>query len=235
VTRLRVVSPYRPFEPESPAHRLLGPFDWPAALRMLHASVTRQGADFRAITDTATMLPVPTIHLATTATRLMLWILDVSLRYLESDAFDRDTVMVSPDSLVLGDLRPYFAGDLSLLVRSGKKYQKRPLLNAVQWWPIAAKAALIDFYRAACVHAAGLPDNLIRWGADTEALRVLVEPIALGVHVRHGLRVHMIEARSVMQSSTQTHRPTVPIVDFKYLQKLTMAAYFDAVLPVGAR
>lgn len=247
MTPLRVVSPYRPFPPESPAHRKLGSFDWIGALRMLRTSVEQQpGHAFAAITDTDTVLPVPAIPLPTTASRLMIWILEVSLRYLESDAFDQDSVMVSPDSLVLGDLRPYFAGDLTILVRSDPDYAKRPILNAVQWWPLAAKARLIAFYAAALERAQQLPESLIRWGADTVALRQLLEPLALGVHERHGLCVNFVEARTVMEpcSSTTLARlqggrpvvPHLPIVDFKYLTKRHMAAYFDAVLaPVAAR
>lgn len=243
---LRIVSPYRPFPAESPAHQLLGPFDWVAALTMLQASVERRGDRFLALTDAATVLPVPAVNLPTVSTRLMLWILEVSLRYLESDAFDQDSVMVSPDSLVMRDLRPYFKGDLTLLVRSSDRFSKRPILNAVQWWPVASKAKLIAFYRQALELAPTLPDTVITWGADSEALRRLVAPIALGVQARAGLQVSMVEARSVMESlTTSTIRRiekgfpvqvTAPITDFKYLRKLHMSAYFNAVMaPAGAR
>lgn len=232
MTRLRVVSPYRPFAPESSAHRLLGPFDWVGALRMLQASVERHGYDFAAITDTTTALSVPSIALPTTATRLMLWILDVSVRYLESEAFDRDSVMVSPDSLVMGDLRPYFAGDLSILVRTHRKYTNRPILNGAQWWPVRSKDKLIGFYRETLAIAQQLPENLITWGADSESLRMMLEPVAVGVHHRHGLQVSMLEARSVMVPSPHSRRPvSAPIIDFKYLRKQSMATYFDAVMP----
>jgi hypothetical protein len=199
---------------------------------MLQTSVERQGAEFCAITDLATSLPVPTIHLPTTASRLMLWILDVSLRYLESEAFDCDTVLVSPDALVMGDLRPYFAGDVSILVRATPRYEKRPILNAVQWWPVASKQKLIRFYRDTLAVAERLPDNVIKWGADCEAIRLMLEPIALGTHARHGLTVSMLDARALMTSvaAVKRPRPTTPVVDFKYLGKHVMADYFRAVL-----
>jgi hypothetical protein len=74
-TSLRVVSPYRPFVPESQAHQLLGEFDWVAALRMLRVSVTKaMGCDTVAITDVDTDLPGPTFHYETKERRLMLWI-----------------------------------------------------------------------------------------------------------------------------------------------------------------
>ncbi len=236
MTPLRVVSPYRPFAAESPAHQLLGPFDWVGALRMLQATVERQGYTFKAITDGATALPVPAINLPTTATRLMLWILDVSLRYLESDAFDRDTVMVSPDSLVMGNLRPFFGGDLTILVRSSRRFAKRPILNSVQFWPAQSKAKLIAFYQQALAGAERLNENFLTWGADSEALRELIAPIQTGVHERAGIRVSMVEAGLVMDCLTTSTinrlargervSPIAPVVDFKYLRKQHMAAYF---------
>lgn len=239
MTPLRIVSPYRPFAPESPAHQLLGAFDWIGALRMLQTTVVRQGYEFAAITDRATVLPVPTINLPTSATRLMLWILDVSLRYLESDAFDRDTVMVSPDSLVMGDLRRFFAGDLTILVRPARRFTKRPILNSVQCWPVGSKDKLIAFYRQALTGAERLPDNVITWGADSEAIRELVAPIQVGIHSRAGLQVAMVESGRVMESLTTStmHRvergervsPLAPVVDFKYLRKQFMPTYFARV------
>jgi hypothetical protein len=82
---VRVVTPFRPFEPESREHLELGPFDWIGAIGMLRASVERScHCETVAVTDVDTTLPGPTFQYATTHRRLMLWILDVSLRYLES-------------------------------------------------------------------------------------------------------------------------------------------------------
>lgn len=242
MTPMRVVSAYRPFAPESGAHKELGPFDWVGALRMLAASVRRScHCDTVALTDPRTPLPLPAFRYETESTRLMLWILEVSLRYLESADFDRDTVFVSPDTLVLGDLRPFFAGDLTLLVRSAPKYQNRPILNAVQWWPLESRDRLINFYRQALALAQDLPDNCIRWGADSESLRRMIAPLEIGIHHRAGLRVSMREAISVLYSvtgSTRTalaagHAPALnyPVIDFKGLRKRDMRAYFQAVMP----
>ncbi len=238
---MRVVSPYRPFAPESGAHKRLGPFDWVAALRMLADSVERSnGCETMVLTDIRTDVGgLAAFRYATAEPRLMLWILEASLRYLRSEAFDRDTVMVSPDNLVVGDLRHYFAGDLGLLVRSREKYRNRPILNAVQWWPVAAKERLIAFYMAALVVARSLHDNLIRWGADSESLRVLIAPIQIGVYPRAGLDVAMIEAVTVLHSiSNRTVAdlerglrpvvPNVPVIDFKGERKRHMAAFAAA-------
>jgi len=243
-TDIRIVSPYRPFEPESPSHQTLGPFDWIAALRMLAASVRAScGCETVAITDVATALPVPAFRYPTQQSRLMLWILEVSLAYLQSDDFDRDTVFVSPDTLVLRDLRPYFGGDLTVLVRTPKKYHNRPVINAVQWWPVAAKDRLIGFYRTALARAQALPEHTIVWGADSESIRQLLEPIALGIHDRDGLQVSMREASTILISistaimrALDAGRPiprlSVPIADFKGpLRKTYLAAYFEALSP----
>lgn len=241
MTPMRIVSPYRPFEPESPSHRKLGAFDWIEALRMLAASVRQAcSCDTIAVTDVDTTLPVPSFQYATTHRRLMLWIVEVSLAYLESSDFDRDTVFVSPDTIVTADLRPYFAGDLSILVRSARKYTRKPILNAVQWWPVASKDNLIAFYRETLSIATQLPGDLITWGADSECLRRQIDPVMIGLHQRSGLTVHMVEASRVLLSISsgamhaldQRKRVTAgsPIVDFKGpRRKPYMRRYFEAL------
>lgn len=240
--RMRVVSPYKPFPPESVEHVSLGPFDWIAALRMLAVSVTRSNScETFALTDAATPLPVTAFAYPTQQRRLMLWILEVTLAYLDSEDFDCDTVMASPDVLVFGDLRSYFAGDLTVLIRASEGFAARPILNGVQWWPIRSKAKLIAFYRDALALAETLPQSFLRWGADTEPLRQLLAPVVPGRIDRHGLDVSCLHSRAVMRSLTQSlmdtmdagepiEYPRCPVVDFKYLRKRYMAAYFDATI-----
>lgn len=248
MTPLRVVSPYRAQAPESGHHHRLIAFDWPAALAMLAASVTRScGCDTVALTDDATDVgTVPAFRYPTSERRLMLWILEVSLAYVSSPEFDRDTVFVSPDTIVRGDLRPYFAGDVTILVRSGAKYVKKPILNSIQWWPVASRARLVQFYTTVLQVARDLPDNFLRWGADSEAIRRVISPIAIGIHDRAGVRVHQCEARSVLYSIAPTYverlesgrlrlQPPFPIIDFKGQRKLWMARYVAAISGVEAR
>ncbi len=239
---MRVVSPYRPFTPESQAHKLLGPFDWVEALRMLAVSVTRSNhCETIAITDVDTDLPVPAFSYVTTERRLMLWMLEVSLRYLDSPQFDCDTVMVCPDTLIYGDLSPYFRGDLGLIVRSAPKYRERPVLNSCQWWRVDAKDRLVAFFTEALAIAKTLDKKAIQWGADTIPIAQLVAPIEVGLAERHGLQVLQIEQGTVLQSlsTLAIHRvmqgmtipyPEIPICDFRYLRKLKMAAVFQATL-----
>ncbi len=238
--RMKVVSPYRPFAPESGPHQALGAFDWIAALRMLAISVRRTCAcETYALTDVDTSLPVSTIQVQTSERRLMRWILEVSLRYLESSAFDQDTVFISPDTIVMEDLRAYFAGDLGLLVRPASKYKMKPVLNSIQWWPVASREKLIAFYRAALEMATELPSGYLRWGADCEVLKRLIAPVAVGRHMRAGLTVAMYDAHAVLYSITaQTTRrlkaerhawwpPGRPVIDFKGRRKHFMAPFFQ--------
>lgn len=237
---MKLVSPFRPFVPESPAHRKLGPFDWVGALEMLFSSAQlTNGCQTYAITDVDTDLPVSAYHYETTERRLMLWILDVSRCYLESKDFDQDTVMVSPDMLVFQDLRPWFTADLGVLVRSALKYPGKPLLNGVQFWRHAGQDRLVAFYRKALAIAQTLPENSLRWGADTVPLVRLLSPIELGISQRAGLTVSCIDREEVLDSINvgdlepghAPPRPVFAVSDFKGPQrKKLMRAYYDATI-----
>lgn len=242
---MKVVTPYRPFAPESAAHRKLGPFDWLAAIDMLRVSVRLScRCDTYVLTDLDSDVPGPVYRYAALESRLMLWLLEVWLRYLESPAFDQDTVMISPDALVFQDLRSWFRADLGLVVRSGEKYEGRRLLNGVQFWRHAAKDRLIAFYRAAYASAQQMDDALLCWGADTKAISAPLEPLSAGPSVYRGLSIYGIEQVLIMLGISGSDRlrleegksvpwPAVPIADFKYLRKRLMPGYFNAT--IGAR
>ncbi len=239
-TDIRVVSPYRPFEAESQAHQMLGPFDWVGALTMLRVSVERaMDCETAAITDVDTTLPGLTFAYRTTERRLMLWILDVALCYLKSHDFDRDTILLSPDLLVFSDLRPWMGDAFVVLMR--KKFVHHPILNGVQFWPVSQKSALIDFYTRALAIGQTLPEGYQVWGADTEPLRRLLQPLKAGVIEREDLpRTRLIESHEIMQGLTTRQAddlrqgfavpPSVPVVDFRYLRKHAMRAYFEATI-----
>lgn len=235
---MRIVTPYRPFPPESEEHLALGAFDWIGAIGMLRASVERSClCETVTLTDVDTSLPGPVFQYVTTRRRLMLWILEVMLRYLESPDFDQDTVMVSPDILVLGDLGPYFKADLGVIVRSAEKFIAAglPLLNSVQWWRVEAKNRLIAFYRQALDIAETLPEDVIRWGADTEPLLRLLSPLERGLSRRSGLTVSAIDQSEIMTSFTRRMDSQMragvtyhglPLIDFKFLRKHSMREFF---------
>ncbi len=239
---IKVVSPLRPYPWESPAHRKLGPFDWSGALEMMRESVHRAcSCEVYGITDVDTDLPGPTHHYVTTHRRLMVWILEVSLRYLESDDFDRDTIMLSPDLLVFQDLSPLFTGaDLGILVRPEAKFiaRGRPILNACQTWRVVAKRQLVRFFRQALAIAVALPEPFQKWGGDTEPLRQLLLPITSGYAWRSELLVNFITHTDVMRTVgdidlklVRAGRIKLPAVcDFKGRRKLIMAEFYDATI-----
>lgn len=234
---MKVVSAYRPFEPESAAHRKLGAFDWLAALGMLRTSVRGScRCEAYALTDLETPIAGPAHRYDTQEPRLMLWLLEVWLRYLESPDFDDDTVMISPDALVFADLRPWFQADLGVVVRGGKFIEK-PLLNGVQFWAKAAQPRLVAFYRQVCLLARGLSDDAIRWGGDTYPILDMLQPLKAGHMDRAGLSVFGIRHEGFFRCPSEMDarriangRPPAPttIVDFKYLKKRGMAEYFAA-------
>ncbi len=117
-------------------------------------------------------------------------------------------------------------------------YEKRPVINAAQWWPVQSKPYLIGFYTQALDVARRLPHRLIRWGADCEALRVLLDPIEPGLFRRSGLLVRMRPASSVLrtigkQALADLKRdgvlPPQPIADFKYENKAYMPRFYEAL------
>lgn len=231
---LRIVSPYRPFAPESKCHRTIGPFDWVGALQMLSLSVDRaMGCETLAITDVDTDLPMPSLQFATTERRLMLWILEVALCYVRSTHFDRDTIMLSPDLLVFRDLRRWMTDRVVFLMRS--RFPKHPLLNGVQFWPLVQKDRLIAFYEQALAIGRTLDEHWIRWGGDTEPLRRLLAPLAFGHVTRSGVSIRMVEADDILEAVSpgrmrSTAWPSKSIVDFRYIRKRQMRAYFTATL-----
>lgn len=234
---MRIVVPFRPFAPESELHKSLPDFDWLAALQMVVATAARAcKCPVNAITDVDTDLPVSSLKYRTTERRLMLWLLEVICCYVESDDFDRDTVILDVDQLIYGPLKPWFSeADLTVLVRTDEKHRAsgQTLLNGVQWLSYAAKARLGRFYRLVLAGARQMSEASLQWGADTDALRDLLSPIGYGLHGRLGLAVQMLPAAGVLESFSTSHQrkldrgeffgPSVPVLDFRYMRKLAMA------------
>ncbi len=183
----------------------------------------------------------------------MLWYLEICAVYLASSDFDRDTVMLDSDQLIYQDLAPWFRDgvDLTILIRPNLTKLNRqdekdlPILNGVQWWAHAAQDRLVGFYRAALERAQQLPDHRIAWGADTDALCDLLEPLKVGVHQRAGLTVRMVDSADVLHAVSAAQmralrggRPFVPrhaVIDFRARRKYFMHEIFAATLgPVPA-
>ena len=237
---MKIVSPYRQIVPYKRHHVELPAGWWLEALRMLRWSgLNRTQANTYVITDLETELPFKyVLRYDTQETYLMLWIIEVSLMYLESSDFDQDTVLISPDSLVRKDIN-WFDGTFDIAVTSRplkEKYQHHPLLNGLQWWPLASKDKLIELYREALHIARSLPDNEKRWGGDTTPFLKLLGPIVPGLHDRGGYRVKIFTFPTlmeitplVMRKLSEGKRPDadVAVADFKLRSKSNMKTYFE--------
>jgi hypothetical protein len=213
---------------------------------MMSASAARAcRCDVYVLTDVDTNLPFPTFKYATTRRRLMLWYLEIAACYVESDAFDCDTVMLDSDQLVYGDLNRFFAGraDLGLCVREPPKGGPGfPILNGVQFWAYRGKARLGPFFRRLLATAEALPEEHIIWGADTEALKILLSPLERDgrVYARAGITVRMLEADHIIQALATSQlrdldkgrpfRMTRPVLDFRNLRKVHMRRVYEATL-----
>lgn len=244
---MKIVTPYRPFVPESLSHQRMPDFEWPAAIEMLRASAWEScQVETFVLTDCSTKGVGQAHRYVPERKRLMVWLLEVCLAYLESDDFDQDTAMLSPDMLVYSDLRPFFQADLGIVARLSPKFREsgRTLLFGAQFWRHAAKARLVDLYRRALAIADALPEHAQVWGADIEPFQRLISPSSYGTKTFGALSVHFFPEGDVMASTTARDEqrlqageapvPEAPIVDFRYMRKLSMKAYFDATVGVAA-
>ncbi len=192
-------------------------------------------------------MPAPAYRYETVAARLQQWLIEIRLAYLGSGAFDQDTVLISPDTLLMGPVDAGFRRqvDLSILVRAGDRFQGwKQILNTAQWWRRASKDALVGFYAQAAEVGAALPEPYQLWGGDTEALYRLLAPVRVGTVHRAGLRVQMVPAPELFRSLSAVDirqlqagrvpgRPGVPLLDFKYHRKAHMRSAFQALFPAA--
>lgn len=246
---IRIVAPFMPLPIEGGTHRQLAieGFDWDLALSMMVETATEScQCPVHILTDLDTPLHVPALRYATTSRRLMVWAVEVCLRYLESEDFDRNTVMLDVDQLIYGNLRKWFKKpppdvDLGVLVRPYGKHVTEggePLLNGVQFWHHSGRDRLIAFYARCLDVVQQLPEHRIEWGGDTDALRALIEPIEIGIAERSGLTVQMWDANDILESWSSRHLlylnaglvPPVDhhVLDFRAMRKRWMAAMFQA-------
>lgn len=232
-----------PFKPLPRAHRSqkhspekIGEFDWVDALRMLSKSAERFGYPVYAITDSD--LPVPHFKLKTKESNLMLWILEVSLAYIESEYFTEDTAFVCPDSLINNFFPTIDGFDIAVCVRFDDKYVDRPILNSVQLWTFKGRKKLAKFYRQCLEVARKLPGGP-EWGADTIPLEQLLAPLKPGYHHRAGVNVLMFPASQMLRTIHKADIEAVNhgirpretgacVIDFKADRKKHMKAFFNA-------
>lgn len=234
---VKFVTFWRPLPPQRDFH---DGFDWRRAIALLRESVARThgGAEVVVITVPGVRIAAPRHRYRADNHRLMLWLLEAAAQYCERD-LDDDTIMVSPDMLVAGDLTRFF-GDADYAILARPAAAKTPLLNGAQWWRADAAARLASLFRAALSLGERMPKEVIAWGADTAPLVDLLAPVRLGrICERHRLRVRMLPASRVMHSVSQAEaeeatskgwpsdRP--PLLDFKGPRKAWMPAAAKAL------
>jgi len=248
MTGIRLVAPFFRLPAEYAHHKALVDFDWMDAIRMLFDSARRScgPVPMQVITDvTAGDMPMPTLRYVTHHRRLMLWYLEAACCYLESDDFDRDTVMLDSDQLIYGDLAKWFTPEMELGILARELPPKDPngyrILNGVQFWAHRGKTTLAAFYRAALALAQTLPEETIAWGADTVVLERLLDPLQIGwtVH-RAGLRVRFIESKDVLERVTKRQlyqmraggpvQVTRDVSCFRNMRKLHMRDFYRATI-----
>lgn len=246
---MRIVLPFRYFPPESDLHKEFADFDWMQAIRMLtHTAQLSCRCPVEVITDVDTDLPMSTLKYHTIHRRLMLWNLEVCLKYLESPDFDRNTIMMDSDQLIYQDLSSWFIKgvELGVLIRrnSDKPDQWEPrlrCLNGVQFWYHKGKTHLQEFYRRALRTAERLPEDRLVWGADTDAIEIaLGKPLEVGVAYRHSMWIHMINSQEVIGALSDIHTeglasgdvpwPDRPVLDFRWRRKKFMAEFYRATI-----
>ena len=233
---MKIVAPYRPMVSYTSLHIECARhgFDWIESLKMLRASgLARAGIETYAISDVE--LPVPHYRYPSKEQSLMIWMLEVSLSYLESEDFDQDTVLLGADSIVLKPFDMFGGFDIAITSRL-PKFFANPLMNGWQLWPIASKVGLIRLFRMALDIAHGLPDEEKAWGADTKPLIMLLGPIKPGDFIRSGMRVRIFPPPMLMTLTISLMNKMrvgkkvaagATTVDFKALAKLHMREYYE--------
>lgn len=229
-----IVSAYKPFQPENSLHQSLeGHFDWCEALKMLsHSAKVKSNLPVFALTDMEAKIPIPCFRFETKEQQLMLWILEVSLQYLKSDHFSKDTWFISPDMLIMKDIRGLKTScDIGLLARDHAEVKKH-ILNGVQFWPHHAKNKIVALYEEFYQRAQQLPPDIKQWGADTLPLIEFASPVEVkGLHVRRGLRVRFYNHDKLCKRISVnyiTRDFMQPIADFTYKRKFHMKQFFEA-------
>lgn len=200
--------------------------------------------DVKVLTDQTTDVPGEVLRFNTKHTRLTLWLLEIRLAYLKSESFDLPTVFVDADMLIFKDLSPWFTKKtaVALLVRTPGEYEGEwPLINSVQWFNPKKRDQLVEFYEEALKRARAMSEDQIRWGAETNAVLSLIEPLEYGFHRRwNQVGVTMIRHSDVLQKFNshdiaQTELGVCPwpqgaIFDFRWTRKQYMRACYEQTL-----
>lgn len=216
---MKIVTFYADCDLPEKARRKQEGFDWRQAIGWLTESARRQGYETLLVTDTKTGIDAWLRVGDAKQSGLMLWILEAQAEAIRASA--GPSVMVSPDSLVMGKLDALIGDcDVSLLTRAKPK----PIVNSVIGFVPSERLYLLwlDVLRT----AQRLPADSQEWGADIDALVEClgILPSESGVRTVGDAKVKLIPMDSVFTSVRDT-KPKTPIWDFKGERKKHMHRY----------
>jgi hypothetical protein len=104
---------------------------------------------------------------------LMNWILAAQLAYIESPLFSCNTVIFSPDALILRPLASVFLNDFDVAVttRSNRRW---PINNGVIFLKHTRKHAIAQCWRRALEICRAYPEDIQKWYGDQQALHEMI-------------------------------------------------------------
>lgn len=198
------------------ARRKQGAFDWRQAIGWLRDSAARQGYETLVVTDTQTDIDAWLRVGDAKASGLMLWILEAQAEAIRQS--EGPSVMVSPDSLIMGSLDALVGEwDVALLTRRKPK----PIVNSV----IGFKPSdgLHRLWLEVLAVALQLPGHSREWGADIDAVvqRLGIQPSEDRVRKVNDVKVRLMPVDGIF-TSVRDKPATTPIWDFKGDRKQQM-------------
>lgn len=198
-------------------------FDWRQAIELLAKSAKRFGYQTLVVTDQKTDIDAWLRVGDAKEEGLMLWLLNAQCEAIRSA--ESKSVMVSPDTLIAGDLRFLFGqSDVSILTRKKPK----PIVNSVIGFLPSDR--LYNLWTRIHERAKTLSDESREWGADIDAVVEVMGIQSDENRIRHvgDVRARFIPLYGNFESVRPYNEPKrlkAPIWDFKGSRKRLMPEY----------
>lgn len=200
-------------------------FDWRKAIEWLEKSASKQGYKTHVVTDTKTNIDASVRVGDARKSGLMKWILEAQTEAIRQAS--GPSVMVSPDSLVMGPLDTLFGGwDVVLLTRRKPK----PIVNSVIAFQPSDRLARL--WQRMAAHSKCLDAKSLEWGADIDALvsYMNISQSENCTRMIDDVRVRFMPMEPVFTSVSRSGaRANTPIWDFKGSRKSLMAQHARAL------
>lgn len=162
---------------------------------------------------------------------LMNWILAAQLEYIKSPLFDQDTVIFSPDALVIKPLDSIFkmGFDMAFTVRENSRW---PINNGVIYLRPKLKQKIAAFWKDAIKVCKEYPKETQDWYGDQQSLH---DVWSQGNHLRLGLNVMTLPCELYNASPRHTEDLDTNIIETAYIvhlkgqRKHLMQQYLDLI------